>query len=194
MKHLTQIIIILLLNYNWIIEVMANHTVRHCNGDYDCKLQHEFCVNHNCRCDNNYRLEGDECVYFKCYNDSECQEYDPNLVCDSMSCLCDVDYQYDRETRLCRSVDNKMLWLLVLIVLPLALVVLFCFYCYRMAKSREPVVDENNLNEIQAEPQTPQSPQLTPKIIITAQSYNDLENFVMTSPKLQRFMPSNKSL
>jgi hypothetical protein len=76
---------------------------------------------------------------------------------------------------------------MALAVLPLAFVLMSCWYCCRIRKTNNNEV----INEIQitTEPQTPQTPQ-SPKILITdlasLQSFPNLNQFFMATPKLER--------
>lgn len=163
-----------------------------CDDDYDCDVDYNVCVSGVCRCDVNYRLVDNHCVRFSCQNDSECQTYDENAVCEDMfnksSCVCKSQYEFDNDQRLCRIADNHFKWLLALVSVPLALVLMSCWFVYR-TKTRARPRDRCH-NGIQCGTQcSPQSPETT-RIIITdwqsLQSYPDLELF-MASRKWQSF-------
>ena len=161
-----------------------------CGDDYDCEdLDYYICISGVCRCGIDYRLEADHCHHFICLNDLECQTYDPNRVCagsdhkrNSSSCVCRPQYEYSDDKRLCQIQDNHMTWFVVLAFLPLLLILMSCWYCYKTAKSKH-----NFEVDLPSEPPTPQ----TPNIIITdmhsLQSYSNLSEFFMSTPKMPRF-------
>ena len=167
-----------------------------CDDDYDCDFDN-ICVSGVCRCDINYRLVGDHCLPFNCRNDSECQSYDTNAICEHMynksSCVCKSHYKFKKEQRLCRIRDNQMRWLLFLTAVPLALVFMSCWFVYktmRRPKDKSPECPDVSQSGSQCGINSPQ----TTHIIITdlqslqsLQSYNNLEELFMASPKWQRF-------
>ena len=158
-----------------------------CKDDYDCQIDYNICISGVCRCDINYRLEEGKCQHFKCENNTQCQTYDQNRICESETCICADHYELNHDKRMCQIKDNQMVWLLVLAFLPLVLVLMSCWYCYKTAKSK------NIPDDIPTEPPTPQTPQIIITDFQSLQSYPNLEEFFMSS-KSQRFMSSNSSL
>jgi hypothetical protein len=80
-----------------------------CDDDYDCiKIDSSFCINKLCRCVNNYKVINNECQYFQCKNDSECQVFDKNIICDLTSgCICQHSYQVNHEEMMCKPLNNN---------------------------------------------------------------------------------------
>ncbi len=65
----------------------------------------EVCIYGECECRPNYRLESNECKYFKCKNDSECMTYDKKRKCNSNGvCVCKRFAGEDDFNKRCESV------------------------------------------------------------------------------------------
>ena len=159
-----------------------------CEDDYDC-FKFYICISGVCKCAPDYKLKRGQCEPFNCANDVECQTYDPNRVCagnehkhNSSSCVCRNNYEYNHDQRLCQIKDNQLIWLLVLAFLPLLLILMSCWYCYTTARSKN-----NYEDTTQTEPTTPQTPNIIITDLQSLQSYPNLNEFFMNSPKLQRF-------
>ena len=60
-----------------------------------------ICAKDFCRCQPNYYWSKDECEYYTCHKDNDCQEYDPHRLCVNGRCVCNQYYSEERTSLFC---------------------------------------------------------------------------------------------
>ncbi len=68
-----------------------------CNSYYNCRGDHQVCVDFICRCVPNYKYEDGtkKCEHFNCSYNSDCRGYDFNRYCSNKYCDCLSGYYED---------------------------------------------------------------------------------------------------
>jgi uncharacterized membrane protein YgcG len=82
-----------------------NLSIIFCSSINDCSKLNQICFNNECKCGPNYKFNSllGICVYFKCFEDIDCQEFDKNQVCEN-SCVCKQKYIRNVSTKFCSEI------------------------------------------------------------------------------------------
>ncbi len=109
-----------------------------CNSYYNCRGDHQVCVDYICRCVPNYKNNygTEKCEHFDCYSDSDCREYDFNRYCSYKYCDCLSGYYEDSTNgNKCEysssSTGYYWVWILVAIVTVISGIISILVFCIR---------------------------------------------------------------
>lgn len=126
-----------------------------CSTDQDCtKYDKAMCKENQCYCKTNHRFERRQsdgnitCAFFRCRDDSQCQDWDPNMTCTSeQTCSCRRDFFSSHYDRKCVQMATGFNWLLYLAIIPILLVVALSVYlCIRLGRSSSKSLRERATN------------------------------------------------
>jgi len=114
---------------------------QNCKSSKDCET-FEACIKNKCLCEPNYKYNDlkQECVYTKCYSDSDCKLFDKMMLCQDWNCICDErnDYYLDSSSQVCKYIKIihfSLIWLYILF--PIALIAIFAIlFNYYYQKQR----------------------------------------------------------
>ncbi len=78
-----------------------------CHGYGD---EYQVCVDNLCQCRSNFNYKLDsthqECDYFFCKSDGDCEDYDKNRICRE-ECICSTDFVEEYDTKKCIGMKTK---------------------------------------------------------------------------------------